>query len=346
MRQFFAPADAPLWLKGLLNSIREALSDVWSTPFRLKDYPTADLPPAADWTQGLAYDSTTTTVKYSQGSSWIGLMPTTGGTFSGDISVPDEAYGAGWNGSLEVPTKNALYDKIETLGVPDPIVPADGTQNITGGLAVTTTFSCNGNATLGDGVADVHTVNGLLSLAGNTAYPGAASGVGRLSHNNVDGLTFQGEGSSFDISFINKNGSAVITVQTGTQHSRYFGNLQIDGKVDLFGNLNLGGGGWTGGTQLFYTTTNGTNIYGAGSSTDILVGNAAGTTILTVPTGTVNMEFAGNLNVASGKVYKVAGTQVVGAQGAAVADATDAASAITQLNALLARCRSHGLIAT
>lgn len=33
-----------------------------------------------------------------------------------DVLVTDEAYGAGWNGSLEVPTKNALYDKIETLG--------------------------------------------------------------------------------------------------------------------------------------------------------------------------------------------------------------------------------------
>jgi len=53
-----------------------------------------------------------------------------------------------------------------------------------------------------------------------------------------------------------------------------------------------------------------------------------------------------HMDLASGKVYKVNTTQVVGAQGAAVADATDAASAITQLNALLARCRTHGLIAT
>lgn len=36
-------------------------------------------------------------------------------TFAADITVPDEAYGAGWNGSLEVPTKNAVYDKIETI---------------------------------------------------------------------------------------------------------------------------------------------------------------------------------------------------------------------------------------
>lgn len=44
-----------------------------------------------------------------------------GDTFTGDISVPDEAYGVGWNGSLEVPTKNAIYDKIETLGTASAI---------------------------------------------------------------------------------------------------------------------------------------------------------------------------------------------------------------------------------
>ncbi len=39
----------------------------------------------------------------------------TTGTFSGDITVSDEAYGAGWNASTEVPTKNAVYDKFESL---------------------------------------------------------------------------------------------------------------------------------------------------------------------------------------------------------------------------------------
>lgn len=31
------------------------------------------------------------------------------------VSVPDEAYGVSWDGSFEVPTKNAVYDKIETI---------------------------------------------------------------------------------------------------------------------------------------------------------------------------------------------------------------------------------------
>lgn len=36
-------------------------------------------------------------------------------TFASDPIIPDEAYGSGWNGVLEPPTKNAVYDKIETL---------------------------------------------------------------------------------------------------------------------------------------------------------------------------------------------------------------------------------------
>lgn len=44
--------------------------------------------------------------------------------------------------------------------------------------------------------------------------------------------------------------------------------------------------------------------------------------------------------------FAVEGYQVVGARGAAVANATDAASVIARLNDLLARLRTHGLIAT
>lgn len=35
-----------------------------------------------------------------------------------DITVPSEAYSSSWNGSNEVPTKNDVYDKIESLAVP------------------------------------------------------------------------------------------------------------------------------------------------------------------------------------------------------------------------------------
>lgn len=43
-------------------------------------------------------------------------LPLSGGTLTGDLIVPDEAYDAtAWNGSLEVPTKNAVRDKIEAI---------------------------------------------------------------------------------------------------------------------------------------------------------------------------------------------------------------------------------------
>ena len=54
------------------------------------------------------------------GNAWTtfaGPFAGTGATtFTGDVSVPDEAYDAtAWNASVEVPTKNAVRDKIETL---------------------------------------------------------------------------------------------------------------------------------------------------------------------------------------------------------------------------------------
>jgi len=36
-------------------------------------------------------------------------------TFSDPVNVPDEAYGVGWDGNTEVPTKNAIYDKFEGM---------------------------------------------------------------------------------------------------------------------------------------------------------------------------------------------------------------------------------------
>jgi hypothetical protein len=52
------------------------------------------------------------------------------------------------------------------------------------------------------------------------------------------------------------------------------------------------------------------------------------------------------VDIRSGGSLLVEGTKVVGARGAAVANATDSASAVTQLNALLERLRAHGLIAS
>lgn len=66
-----------------------------------------------DWITGLLFR---TTVNDNFTALNTDKAEKSGGTFTWDISVPAEVYGAGWNGSNEVPTKNDLYDKIETLG--------------------------------------------------------------------------------------------------------------------------------------------------------------------------------------------------------------------------------------
>jgi hypothetical protein len=96
------------------------------------------------------------------------------------------------------------------------------------------------------------------------------------------------------------------------------------------------------------TTGSGNTYVGAGiaagsSSEANAVRIGSGTTTRYLFDGTNHTLVGGYVTVGA---VRVSGTQVVGAQGAAVADATDAASVITQLNALLARLRTHGLIAT
>ena len=86
-------------------------------------------------------------------------------------------------------------------------------------------------------------------------------------------------------------------------------------------------------------------VYGEGSVFDLYIANKSGDPVFTVGTGTQDMALGGNLALASGKRISINGQGVLGSRGAAVADAIDAASAITQLNALLARVRAHGLIA-
>lgn len=66
------------------------------------------------------------------------IIPEAGGTFTGDISVPDEAYGPTWDGVLEVPTKNAVYDVINALNL----------TNITRTIVTTT-----GDVTMGEDAA-------------------------------------------------------------------------------------------------------------------------------------------------------------------------------------------------
>lgn len=95
------------------------------------------------------------------------------------LSVADDAYGAGWNGSIEVPTKNAVYDKIQ--GLVSGTNTGDQTiTNTSDGTSHTVTLSASGGSvqlvegsnitltTTGTGAAGIVTI--AATSGGSASY--------------------------------------------------------------------------------------------------------------------------------------------------------------------------------
>lgn len=91
-----------------------------------------------------AMNITTGTLPDARLSANVGLTNAvvlkSGDTMTGDLSVPDEAYGAGWDSSVEVPTKNAVYDQVE-LRLPKAGGTMGGTLTLSGTAAAGTSNS-------------------------------------------------------------------------------------------------------------------------------------------------------------------------------------------------------------
>jgi len=61
-------------------------------------------------------DCDTFSVRNRAGSGTRAVFSSLGVAVTGYVTVTDEIYGAGWSGSLQVPTKGALYTKIQSMG--------------------------------------------------------------------------------------------------------------------------------------------------------------------------------------------------------------------------------------
>lgn len=68
--RLFRPAQGPLWLENVLQSVERAMGQRWSSPVLLQDFATADLPSATSYTGGVVYDTTVADLKYSDGTNW------------------------------------------------------------------------------------------------------------------------------------------------------------------------------------------------------------------------------------------------------------------------------------
>jgi hypothetical protein len=98
-----------------------------------------------------ATDATLT--RSGAGPYTLGLNLSNANTWLSDVSVPDEVFGPGWNGSVEVPTKNAVYDAISAIisGVAS-VTAADSTLTIapTTGAVIAGLNLSNANTWLAD----------------------------------------------------------------------------------------------------------------------------------------------------------------------------------------------------
>lgn len=98
----------------------------------------------------------------------------------GNVEVTDEAYGVGWDSSTEVPTKNALYDKIETISggsfdatAQDALTWSDG-ANATNAWTFDISGTTDPVITFGDGYVNVST--GELREGGNAVVTANEAG--------------------------------------------------------------------------------------------------------------------------------------------------------------------------
>ncbi|MDB5692331.1 MAG: hypothetical protein JWO81_1394 [Alphaproteobacteria bacterium] len=73
--RLFTPSDGPIWLRRFSDSILAAFKQVMDAPLRLWPSASADLPNAADYGGGLAWNASVARVTYSDGAGWREVQP-------------------------------------------------------------------------------------------------------------------------------------------------------------------------------------------------------------------------------------------------------------------------------
>lgn len=156
------------WLESI-NRQNEDLGSIVDLPFIL-DVVSALLPNS----RALTVASNLTITDGGPGGNFqIGLNVANGNIFTADQSVPDEAYGAGWNGSVEVPTKNAIYDKIQTLAasIPSAYTNEDA-QDAVGAMVDATLSYVDGTPLLGVNLSNANVWAGKQGFSTPTNLKG------------------------------------------------------------------------------------------------------------------------------------------------------------------------------
>ena len=141
---------------------------------------------------------------------------------TGDLSVTDEAYAGGWDGSTEVPTKNAIYDEIEDRFEHGTYTPTlTGTVNVSSSTAYVCQYMRIGNVVTVSGKVDItptsantYTELGMtLPIASNLTTDEECSGSGGGKSTQVTPALIMGDAT---------NDRAEIEMRPGAGSQTYY----------------------------------------------------------------------------------------------------------------------------
>jgi hypothetical protein len=203
-------------------------------------------------------------------------------------------------------------------------------------------------------VIDDETIEGLV-IDKPKAAPGGFSVFHRADIDfNNDGVVTNIRGSA-TTPFIGLFAGEYTQIAGGASSSQTLGMLRLTQNAAATGDASIriavGGNNWIFGQRRSNNTfciRNDTGFTNAGNIVNIASDGGSNGFVGIGPSTNVpayRVDVDGSINVRTGGAFLFAGTQVVGAQGAAIADAAGGTE-ITTINAILARLRAHGLIAT
>jgi hypothetical protein len=154
------------------------------------------------------------------GNVGIGVIPSgsyklevSGSASATSLVVSDDAYAVGWNGSLQVPTKNAVYDKIEDYAEKWVMLTADYTLSSVATEQKAFNTTTNGTLTLPTGVYVFEWFAYLTSMSatsGNASFDPVGAGT---AVTNRWGQTARGIDNTSPLAVGAQGGSASVTQQ-------------------------------------------------------------------------------------------------------------------------------------
>jgi hypothetical protein len=225
------------------------------------------------------------------------------------ITMPD---GTASNGELR-----SLYLKLTGGGQACTVTLGPNTVNkvwiVENATSYTLTFSMGSGANVavgagltkviaGDGAgsgADILDVLKNMSLGGDLTISGTFNPTGdtasgddaAFGYASADGAILTGQGSTSDVTLKNDADGTVLTIPTGTTNVDIVGTataatFEPDGDTAAGDNAAIG-----------YTSAEGLIITGQGSTNDVTIKNDADADVIEIPTGTVNVNFAGAVDV-------------------------------------------------